>query len=347
MKLLTIFFLVVAFLPLSGVLAQEEPCDINKNGSIDVADLVDYMSMIERDLPLPPDLPIYDPELDCDGDRLHLTLNDVSGLGLRLIHGFGWGGGQQWWLPSDSIRIPETVISPGDEIDLPVYLKSRHPLTIVQLALRYDPALLQIDDFTVSDAIPGDLQPSVYIFDGGISIIVHLTTFDDEIYYSGSLGDLHVRALEDGPSEPQTVIEFFTDPRQAFYNGVCSYDYIHDAPRIRLLFTHPTTVDGTVRIVGRDRLDLSDPGETAIALMAYPNPFNSSIEFAFHMEREGNVQVSVFDLLGRRVASLADGRFPPGRHNIVWNAGDFPSGAYFCRLADNRGQIVKRITLLK
>jgi hypothetical protein len=347
MRLLIIFLLVAALLPATGVFGQEDPCDLNHNGYPDVADLVMYLNFVDGNMSPPYSLPLYDPELDCDWDGLHLTINDATGLAYRLIRGLGWGQGHQWWLPADSLYIPETEIYHGDFVDIPVYLRSEHPLTYVQMGLRYDPELLEIDEFIVSDSIPGEYSLRGYSVNGSMSLIVQLADYNDEIVYSGHLGNLKARALVGGPEELETAIEFFTNPRQAVYNGICSYNYVHDAPGIQLLFTHPTTVDGVVRIVGGDRLDGSAPGDSPIAFNAYPNPFNSSVEIAFQIERECNMHISVFDVLGRQVTSLADGRFSTGEHRVLWKAGNLPSGLYFCRLVDDRGQTVKRITLLR
>lgn len=346
MRLLIIALSTLIILPCSTVIAQEEPCDMNHNGYVDVSDLIMYMRVFEG-IPPPHDLPPYDPFLDCDWDGLHFTINDATGLAHRLIHGSGWGQGQQWWLPLDSLYIPETEIFPGDLTDIPVYMQSDHPLTNVQFALRYDEGLLQIDDFIVSDSVPGDYRQRVYTFAGGISVIVQLAAYDDEVFYSGHLGNLRARALVGSPEEQETVIEFFTEPRWALYNGICSYNYIYDAPGIQLFFTHPTTVDGVIRIIERGRRDAGEVNRPLFGLEAFPNPFNNSVSIAFELSLESDVRIDVFDLLGREVARLYEGNLPSGRNRLIWRADDLPSGPYFCRLESEGKIITKRITLLK
>ncbi len=259
MRLLIITLSTLFLLPCSTVMAQEVPCDLNNNGFVDVGDLVLYINLVEHIIAPPYPLPIYDPNLDCDRDSLHLTMNDLTGLVYSLDHGPAWGQGRQWWLPSDSLYIPEVEASPGDDIDIPVYLKTEHRLTYVQIALRYDPRLLKIDDFIISDSIPYGYDPRVYLFEGGISVVIVLAAYDDEVFYSGHLGDLRAHVLVGSPEELETVVEFFDDPRQALYTGICSRNYIYEAPGIQLLFTHPVTVDGIIRIVDNDDLK-SDGG---------------------------------------------------------------------------------------
>lgn len=64
----------------------------------------------------------------------------------------------------------------------------------------------------------------------------------------------------------------------------------------------------------------------------WPNPFNPSTEIAFGLPVSGHVTLTVFDVTGRQVATLADNRYDAGAHAITWNAGDLASGVYFYQL---------------
>ena len=64
----------------------------------------------------------------------------------------------------------------------------------------------------------------------------------------------------------------------------------------------------------------------------YPNPFREATSLSFTLSRESRVDLAVFDLLGRAVASLATGRFEAGRHEVVLGAADLPAGLYIARL---------------
>lgn len=58
----------------------------------------------------------------------------------------------------------------------------------------------------------------------------------------------------------------------------------------------------------------------------YPNPFNPQTRIEFVLHRPEDVQITVFDLAGRRVATLQDGRLGPGEHAVIWD-GRSDSGA--------------------
>jgi hypothetical protein len=63
-----------------------------------------------------------------------------------------------------------------------------------------------------------------------------------------------------------------------------------------------------------------------------PNPVRRAAQVAFTLPSEARARVGVFDLMGRKVASLADGLFPAGRHEIPWNAATTRGGVYVVRL---------------
>ncbi len=51
----------------------------------------------------------------------------------------------------------------------------------------------------------------------------------------------------------------------------------------------------------------------------YPNPFNPMTRIDFSLENAGPVDVTVFDLAGRRIATLHRGDLPAGSHHVTWN----------------------------
>ncbi|MCB2199543.1 T9SS type A sorting domain-containing protein [bacterium] len=64
----------------------------------------------------------------------------------------------------------------------------------------------------------------------------------------------------------------------------------------------------------------------------HPNPFNPSTTISFTIPQSGFAKVSVFDLLGRQVATLLDAPVSAGQHQIQFNGASIPSGVYFYRL---------------
>ena len=64
----------------------------------------------------------------------------------------------------------------------------------------------------------------------------------------------------------------------------------------------------------------------------YPNPFNPVTRIRFDLPNNAKISLRIYNLLGQEVATLVDEQKQPGRYEVQWNAGSFPSGIYFCRL---------------
>ncbi|MCB9516237.1 MAG: T9SS type A sorting domain-containing protein [Candidatus Latescibacteria bacterium] len=79
----------------------------------------------------------------------------------------------------------------------------------------------------------------------------------------------------------------------------------------------------------------------------HPNPFNPKVTVPFSLAAPGRVRVEVFDLAGRRVATLADRRFGGGAHDLTWDGADQASGVYLLRFSAAGHTQSKRLVLLR
>lgn len=79
----------------------------------------------------------------------------------------------------------------------------------------------------------------------------------------------------------------------------------------------------------------------------YPNPFNPTTTISFSIPSPNHVRLEVFDLLGRKVATLVNALKPAGQHSVEFNAGNLPSGLYVYRLQAGSFTDMKRMLFLK
>jgi len=79
----------------------------------------------------------------------------------------------------------------------------------------------------------------------------------------------------------------------------------------------------------------------------YPNPFNSSLQIRFTLDRPQRVRVEVFDILGRRIARLLDEYLTSGEHSQTWNGKTVSSGIYYLRLKGEEKQQIRKAVLIK
>ena len=59
------------------------------------------------------------------------------------------------------------------------------------------------------------------------------------------------------------------------------------------------------------------------------------------------MRLTVYDVLGRKVATLVDDVMTAGNHEVSWNASDLPSGMYFVRLTAGAFVATQRVSLIR
>ena len=80
----------------------------------------------------------------------------------------------------------------------------------------------------------------------------------------------------------------------------------------------------------------------------YPNPFNPATRVNFSIpENSGSMRLEVFDVSGKIVRVLHEGRINAGNYSVHLDAGDMAGGVYFVRLAAENINLTRKIVLLK
>jgi hypothetical protein len=88
------------------------------------------------------------------------------------------------------------------------------------------------------------------------------------------------------------------------------------------------------------------PGRFALE-PAYPNPFNPSTVIAFSLAETSAANLSVYDLAGRKVATLVDGMMERGTHSVTFDASQLASGLYVYTLTANGQAQTQKMVLTR
>jgi len=88
------------------------------------------------------------------------------------------------------------------------------------------------------------------------------------------------------------------------------------------------------------------PAATGIVSVT-PNPFNSTAWIEFDLTANRLVNFDVLDVQGRRVAHIANGHYAVGRHRVLWEARDQPTGVYFVRLREGEVSSIQKVVLVR
>jgi hypothetical protein len=102
--------------------------------------------------------------------------------------------------------------------------------------------------------------------------------------------------------------------------------------------------DGGMSRIGPVEAERLDGGPVTTLAAPWPCPAAGSVNVAFEAAA-GPVELAVYDLAGRRVATLVDGDLTAGRHEVTWNCAEVPPGVYLCRLATGSGSLTRRLVV--
>jgi hypothetical protein len=107
---------------------------------------------------------------------------------------------------------------------------------------------------------------------------------------------------------------------------------------------------GLVRITPRPPSGVLSGASSALSLHLGPNPFTARTAIRLTLPGARSLEVWIFDLAGRRLTTLARGRFQPGSHEITWDGRDqsgqpVAPGLYLIRLRTEQGEEITRSVL--
>jgi sugar lactone lactonase YvrE len=140
----------------------------------------------------------------------------------------------------------------------------------------------------------------------------------------------------------------FTNPPEVFSSGHSAPADIYFNARDNILAV-PNFYRHTVDFVQVQPISVDDfdSPQTFYISGNYPNPFNSRTTVRYFLPFATVVKIDIYDVLGRRVEKLFNGTAPSGGNNIIWNAGDKPSGIYFCRIQSTGRIETHKMTLVR
>ena len=87
------------------------------------------------------------------------------------------------------------------------------------------------------------------------------------------------------------------------------------------------------------------PGTFSIG-QNYPNPFRASTTIGVELPEATDVLLEVYNLLGQRIATVADGLYEAGSHTFSFDARDLPSGTYIYRIVTPESSVARRMVVL-
>ncbi len=198
------------------------------------------------------------------------------------------------------------------------------------------------EDYTgAAFAVPDDPD---YFFEGG-----------PQDYYFEARISLDSLAIEDdrfhpvnGMRIPLDLYFHDNDGSDADWSGLAlspdNTDMVYLDPSERI---YTWIGDKTTTINSIDRENISASAHSYRLSQNYPNPFNPITQIRYSIEKTGLVQLDIFNVRGQLVSRLLNEERKAGEYTINWNAENFPTGMYFCRIVAGDFSSTIKMLLMK
>lgn len=139
-------------------------------------------------------------------------------------------------------------------------------------------------------------------------------------------------------------------------DGGANWTFLNFGSRIHSMFVvNDTTVYAcgqrlykyTTQTVSVNSEQIIIPEDFHVLHQNYPNPFNPETKIKFDLKYRSQVRLRIYDLKGELVSDLLNEFRESGTHEIIWFAGELPSGVYFYSLMTDEGISNRKAILLK
>mgnify|MGYP000889106585 FL=1 len=273
----------------------------------------------------------------------------ANGVILRTIN----GGGD---VITDLLEVHNSNLNitliPNETVSDTIYIPPRpfeEYMTVVDVDVYIDTVLTTIDGNLIFSLYHAGVSDTIICKVGGTESNFIGTKLDDEAN----------RAIEEGHA-PFTGV--FRPSRLLFqFNNVpLSGDWIlnvyQDGPG-----SDPKILTGVIKswgmgvttnnalpgtILGGGNTSVQTPVKYKLH-QNYPNPFNPATRIKFDVSESSDVNLTIFDITGRKVANLVNQRLAAGTYEYLWNAAGYTSGIYFYRLSAGNHSETKKMMLIK
>jgi len=146
------------------------------------------------------------------------------------------------------------------------------------------------------------------------------------------------------PLDPPTLVPFDT-----------SFECYHQYFDLQLIVRKQHRANDSISFTFQARVGLGVADEENALLLSqkiwlfqnYPNPFNPVTNIQFFLPKAGPVKIEVFDVTGKKMATILNSQKPAGSYSIEFDGSNLASGIYFYHLQAGQFVDVKKMILMK
>ena len=173
-------------------------------------------------------------------------------------------------------------------------------------------------------------MPSNRVYGEGAGVQVGITKFTDLVE---NFSQTNILSAIDGLPVGALI---WNDAQLASFNSRNDLDAVSRA----YLAAGGFPVGGVIK-------DVTNLPYTYALLQNYPNPFNPGTNINFSLEKASNVTLSIYNILGQKVATLVNSYMQAGSYTYQFDAGKLASGVYIYRIEAGTFISAKKMILMK
>jgi hypothetical protein len=255
-----------------------------------------------------------------------------------------------------NITVESKTVVPDQSFTVGIFLSGNDvDITTLRVPLKFDNTYLTCTYIDFNGSIIDASMQSYSSINGGEIEIAYMPPVVNPLptitVESGLLATLYFSLDASAPSSTIGIDSILSDTQfeqygQTFHlwRRVEVADAAGDAALIPSFTAGALEVNSQTAVEDEDNRLMPKNFEVA---QNFPNPFNPTTTIIFSLPEKTRVRLDVLNMLGQNVATLVNNDMSAGKHEIIWDAGEAPSGVYFYRISAQSESITRKMLLLK
>jgi len=222
------------------------------------------------------------------------------------------------------VNVPNITVDAGNLVNLPVKVFTNgEELSALQFGLKYDTTLLTFKGVVSSS--------------NAMEWITYINANDGQVDWGGFDKTNNEQTLQDG--DEVVTLQFIARQPQNLWEESPLYTSLKYAGNAQSKDLTITPTNGILQVL---KSTMGNVNGNSIEV--FPNPTTDEITVTFEVEETTNANLSVYDVVGRKVITILDGQLPNGKYTYNENLGQLEQGIYMVTLnLENEGVKVSKV----
>ena len=210
------------------------------------------------------------------------------------------------------VNVPNITVESGNLVNLPVKVYTNgQELSSLQFGLKYDTDLLEFK--------------GIYSTSNAMEWITYVNPNDGQVDWGGFDITNNEQTLKNG--DEVVTLQFIAKQPQNLWEDSPLYTSLKFAGNNEAKDLTITPTNGILQVLKSNIGELNGN-----VISVYPNPVTTDVTITFEVKETTNANLSVYDMVGRKLVTILDTQIPNGQYTYNENLGQLESGVYIVTL---------------